>query len=300
MAKLTFGWGMFRQLFDWSDPDDVQIKAVYLKNASDAVVTVDAAVTAHAGGGQGSATAITKDYTNISTCATAGDSVKLPTAAVGKTYTITNRGAASADVFPYTGDTINGGSANAAIALPVGATIQFVAINTTDWKANNVTQAAGDGTVSLPSVTFASDPDSGLYKVAANVVGIATNGVASAKFSLAQQIVGAGAVYDLGTTQNSTPTAAQLLTGVLTQTSSTGAGTVTLPTGTNMDAAISGVTAGDNFTFFFANLGGGQTLTLTGAIGFTVVGTATIASGTNIVVRAIRTGTNTWVAYTNK
>ena len=120
MAKLTFGWGMFRQLFDWTDPDNVQIKADYLANAADAVVTVTPAATAHAGGGQGSATSITADFTNISTCATAGDSVKLPAATVGKTYTITNRGAASADVFPATGDTINGGSANAAIKLPVG------------------------------------------------------------------------------------------------------------------------------------------------------------------------------------
>lgn len=300
MAKLTFGWGMFRQLFDWSDPDDVQIKAVYLKNASDAVVTVDAAVTAHAGGGQGSATAITKDYTNISTCATAGDSVKLPTAAVGLTHTITNRGAASADVFPYTGDTINGGSANAAIKLPVGATYQFIAINSTDWKTNEVTLSAGDGTVSLPSITFAADPDNGLYRIAANNPAISAGGSKAIDFGVARLPVVAGTVTSLGTAQNSTPTAAQLLGGILTQTSDTGAGTVTLPTGTNMDAALGAPTTGDNFEVYFANLGGGQTLTLTAASGFTVVGTATIATGTNISFRCVRTGTNTWVAYTNK
>lgn len=137
MAKLTFGWGMFRQLFDWTDPDNVQIKADYLANAADAVVTVSPAVTAHAGGGQGSAVAITADFTNITVCATEGDSVKLPTATVGKTFTVRNNGVASADVFPYSGDTINGGSANAAIKLPIGATIEFVAINSTDWKATN-------------------------------------------------------------------------------------------------------------------------------------------------------------------
>jgi hypothetical protein len=161
MAKLTFGWGMFRQLFDWTDPDNVQIKADYLANAADAVVTVSPAVTAHAGGGQASAVAITADFTNITVCATAGDSVKLPTAAVGKTYTVTNRGAASADVFPFTGDTINGGSANAAVKLPVGSTLQFIAINATDWKTNQVTlvtdtivEATVDAGVTIDSVTM--------------------------------------------------------------------------------------------------------------------------------------------------
>jgi len=35
----------------------------------------------------------------------------------------------------------------------------------------------GDGTVSLPSYSFTSDPDTGLYNIGANNIGIATNGV---------------------------------------------------------------------------------------------------------------------------
>ena len=59
----------------------------------------------------------------------------------------------------------------------------------------------------------------------------------------------------LGTAQNSTPTAAQLLGGIVTQTSATGAGTVTLPTGTVLSAAITGVATGYTFDCIFVNLG---------------------------------------------
>ena len=77
----------------------------------------------------------------------------------------------------------------------------------------------------------------------------------------------------LGTVQNSTPTVAQLLGGVVTQTSVTGAGTVTLPTGTLISAGIPGVAVGYTIDVSFTNLGGGQTLTITGATGSTVIGT---------------------------
>ena len=45
--------------------------------------SVTAGITAFAGGGQGSATALTTEINQISTCATGGDSVKLPAAAAG-------------------------------------------------------------------------------------------------------------------------------------------------------------------------------------------------------------------------
>lgn len=99
----------------------------------------------------------------------------------------------------------------------------------------------------------------------------------------------------LGTTQSSTPTAAQLLGGFLTQTGSTGAGAVTLPTGTALSAACPRTPAtGDSFECWFNNLGGGQTLTITGATGTTVVGTATVATATSAIMRFICTGTNAW------
>lgn len=104
----------------------------------------------------------------------------------------------------------------------------------------------------------------------------------------------------LGTAQNSTPTIAQLFGGIVTQTSATGGGTVTLPTGTVISAFFANVAVGYTFKTLFANLGGGQTLTITGATGSTVIGTATVATATDIELTFTNTGANTWNVYTNK
>lgn len=99
----------------------------------------------------------------------------------------------------------------------------------------------------------------------------------------------------LGTVQSSTPTSAQLLGGFLTQTGSTGAGAITLPTGTALSAACPRTPAtGDSFECIIANLGGGQTLTVTGATGTTVVSGGAIATATTAVAKFICTGSNTW------
>lgn len=99
----------------------------------------------------------------------------------------------------------------------------------------------------------------------------------------------------LGTTQSSAPTSAQLLGGFLTQTSATGAGAVTLPTGTALSAACPRTpVTGDYFSCVFANLGGGQTLTITGATGTTVISGGAIATATAATVHFICTGANTW------
>lgn len=91
-------------------------------------------VTAHAGGGQGSAVAITKDIVEISVCASGGDSVKLPAAAAGLQILVINHGAEAADVFPDTDDAINEGSANAAKSLAVDTTMLCSAYDDTNWE----------------------------------------------------------------------------------------------------------------------------------------------------------------------
>jgi len=70
---------------------------------------VSAAVTANAGGGQANATAINamSSVTQVSVCATAGDSVKLPNGVpVGNKYTVINNGAALCYVYPTIPDNI--------------------------------------------------------------------------------------------------------------------------------------------------------------------------------------------------
>jgi len=97
-------------------------------------------ITAYAGGGQANATVIDGGIVEIGTCASAGDSVALPFAAVtdkkGIQIIITNHGANSCDVFPSTdtdqNDSING-SANAK-ALAVNASMLCVCYDDYDWE----------------------------------------------------------------------------------------------------------------------------------------------------------------------
>ena len=77
------------------------------------------AITAFAGGGQASATALTASpsLNRITTVGTAGDSVKLPAATAGSQIVVLNTAANSCNVFPATGEVINALTANTAIAL---------------------------------------------------------------------------------------------------------------------------------------------------------------------------------------
>lgn len=105
----------------------------------------------------------------------------------------------------------------------------------------------------------------------------------------------------LGTAQNTTPTAAQTLGGILTQTSAVGAGTCTTPTGALLSAAFPvAPTAGASFQCLYINLGGGQTVTITaGATGVTVRGTAAVPSAKSCLITFVCTGTDTWDAICN-
>jgi hypothetical protein len=93
-------------------------------------------VTAFATGGQGSATALSLGMNNVTTVATAGDSVKLPTAATGNVVRVKNSGATALDIFPNTSDSIDALAANLAVSLDPGGTAQFHAISVTVWESN--------------------------------------------------------------------------------------------------------------------------------------------------------------------
>ncbi|MHC4276948.1 MAG: hypothetical protein ACYSTI_06430 [Planctomycetota bacterium] len=93
----------------------------------------DTGITAFAGGGQGSATQLTSSVNVIATCATAGDSVKMPAAAVGLRVLIINNGAASCNVFPASGDNLGAG-VDTAVALAAGNNIEYLAIDSTNWE----------------------------------------------------------------------------------------------------------------------------------------------------------------------
>ena len=94
------------------------------------------ALTAKAGGGQGSATPLPAVINRVTTVASANDSVLLPAAAPGLQITVTNAAATnSANVFPGTGDQINSLGANAAFALAAGKTVTFFSTVAGQWHS---------------------------------------------------------------------------------------------------------------------------------------------------------------------
>jgi hypothetical protein len=103
------------------------------KTISGFVVNTSASVSA-AGTTQGTATAITADYVVV-TSATAGSAtgVILPTAVAGRQVMVVNRSTTPIKVYPATGASIDGGSANAATDVGVNQFHLFQAASTTAW-----------------------------------------------------------------------------------------------------------------------------------------------------------------------
>lgn len=106
---------------------------------------------------------------------------------------------------------------------------------------------------------------------------------------------------------SATATAAQMLGGVITSTSAA-AVALTVPTGTQMDAFFVAPTFSSDFVANFATTfgqtstltivnTGPNTVTLTAAAGFTIVGAAAIPTATSGTFLLVRTAVNTWVAY---
>lgn len=91
-------------------------------------------VTAHAGGGQANGVLITANVVNVTTVATAADSLRLPPAISGVDIVVHNSAALnSMNVFPATGETINGGAANAALAIGAGKSTTFTCLTNGAW-----------------------------------------------------------------------------------------------------------------------------------------------------------------------
>lgn len=88
-------------------------------------------LTAYATGGQANATQLGFGENIVTTCATNGDSVKLPLGAAigGVQVFVKNLGAASLNVFPPVGGAINALAANTAVAVAAGASAFFFSRN---------------------------------------------------------------------------------------------------------------------------------------------------------------------------
>lgn len=97
--------------------------------------------------------------------------------------------------------------------------------------------------------------------------------------------------------QSGTPTIAQILGGIITHNSKTGAGTLTVPTGTLMSGGVANVAVGSTINWLYYNRGS-QTVTVTAATDHTLQGgTAAVTTGKYIYVKSVCTAANTWVSY---
>jgi hypothetical protein len=225
--------------------------------------------------------------TDVAVDFTGAPTVDLPAATTVGGSTVTGLG------------TVTSASATAfAVGLAGATNPAFVVDSSTASQAAGlkVKGATATGTVALASISSGAAAGLSIDAKGTGVMvigGVSTGGLSIGR-TTAYTVFG-GVVNTTVATQNAAPTAAQLLGGLITHTSVTGAGTFTVPTGTNMSSAITGVTTGDGFWTVYANVGN-QTVTITAASGNTLTGTVAVPSGKNAQIFNVCTGTNTWIS----
>lgn len=118
---------------NWADP-------------TNAINTATDAITAHAGGGQGSAVLMTSSNNTVATVATAGDSVKLLPAFPGNIQIVTNAAANAMQVFGSGTDTVNGVATGTGVSQAGGVTTVYQSTVAGAWHST-LLAASGTGTV---------------------------------------------------------------------------------------------------------------------------------------------------------
>ena len=96
-------------------------------------------------------------------------------------------------------------------------------------------------------------------------------------------------------TAAATLTAAELATGLITYTGAAVA--LTMPLGTDLDAAFGSMKVNSSFDFFIINTGATNAATVTANTGVTLVGTAAVSAATSCKWRVRKTADATYVAY---
>ena len=96
-------------------------------------------------------------------------------------------------------------------------------------------------------------------------------------------------------TAAATLTAAELATGLITYTGAAVA--LTMPLGTDLDAAFSSMKVNSSFDFHIINIGGTNAATVTANTGVTLVGVAAVSANTACNWRVRKTAEATYVAY---
>lgn len=89
-----------------------------------------------AGSNQGDAAQLAETITVVTTVSANTTGVKLPVAVAGRTITVFNSTATDCKLYPNSSDTIDGGSANAAITLPANTSYTLSCKDATDWRVH--------------------------------------------------------------------------------------------------------------------------------------------------------------------
>lgn len=174
---------------------------------------------------------------------------------------------------------------------------------------------AGQTTVGSTSLVLGSGSVAqqfGVVSGAATTVGAVIRGAASQTADALQVQNSAGTVLasitaagialkpqptPIAKTASATLLIADLLTGIVTSTSST-AVALTLPTGTLSDGGFAAIANDQSFDWSVINLGSTSgAVTMTAGTAHTYVGNATVAINTTARFRSRRTAANTWVTY---
>lgn len=100
------------------------------------LVQVAGPLTAHAGGGQGSATLLPSQANLIGTVATPGDSAALPAAVPGSVVTVVNNGANAAQIYGSGTDTINGIAFGTGVSQIPSSTVVYTCIVAGAWTTD--------------------------------------------------------------------------------------------------------------------------------------------------------------------
>jgi len=92
----------------------------------------NAAITASVTQTQGQAPQ-TVDVIEVSVCANANDVITIRSAEAGAFHFIKNNGAQTLQIFPASGDNINGTGVNSSVTLAAGSSVKYYAIDATNW-----------------------------------------------------------------------------------------------------------------------------------------------------------------------
>lgn len=204
-------------------------------------------ITAHAGGGQASATALTTVVNRVTTVATAADSVKLPLATAGAFCVIVNDTATSLQAFGAGTDTID--DVATATGVPVTGNSMAIFLCPTAAPAGKW-YSLGQWNVQFSNILFSALLDSnGNPVLASSATASAVNGltVTNAAASSAPIIASSGSDTNIGLTLNSKGTGAIAVApgtaaGTITVGGSAQSGTITV--GSSSVAETVGIAAG--------------------------------------------------------